>query len=164
MNDTGRQKVYNAENAFAQLLDEGWLGVGQRRFGNLDGVRAYLDAVRRCSWGHGDIPLPTIRPRKGNRRAHYEPATNTIAIPDEAVGSRLNRWALSELVVLHEYAHAVAHHKSRATGHGQVFRDAYLGLVYGSLGDTAGDTLRDLFENYGLTETPKQPHSALSAE
>jgi putative metallohydrolase (TIGR04338 family) len=63
-----------------------------------------------------------VRPRAGNRMAHYEPATLTIALPPFEVGGR---WALRGLVVLHE----IAHHLADESSHGPRWRATFLRLL-----------------------------------
>jgi putative metallohydrolase (TIGR04338 family) len=109
----------------------------ERRFGDLAGVRAYLQEVRRRSWGHPDVPMPGLRVRKGHAKAHW--ADGTIALPD-GIGER--GWAMREVVVLHEYAHHVTWHVHGSTGHGSAFQDVYAGLLEHAVGPEAAFVLR----------------------
>lgn len=72
----------------------------------------------------GKYPV-AVRSRKGQRIAHYESFPPTIAVPENG-----SRWALRELVVLHE----LAHHYSKGAAHSPVFvstMTTLLGLVMG---------------------------------
>lgn len=149
--DSGRSAVYAAEDLVASLLDRG--GVVdfhgsrvdvplQRRFADIDSIRRYLDAVRACDWGAGDTPAPMVRLRRGQAKAHWS-APDTIAIPTGA------SWAMSELVVIHEYAHHVAWHRSGHLGHGRVFCDHMRMLVAGALGDAAALILLAAYDESG---------------
>jgi putative metallohydrolase (TIGR04338 family) len=144
VNDTSR--VYAAEDTLMFLLDNG--GTAQfhgssltlpveRRFGDLEGVRRYLQEVRRRPWGYPAIPAPGVRLRKGHTRAHW--AADTIALPD-GIGAR--GWAMREVVVLHEYAHHVTWHLHGQTGHGPAFQDVFLGLLENAIGPEAAFVVR----------------------
>lgn len=109
----------------------------ERRFGDLAGVRAYLEQVRRRPWGHGDVPMPLLRVRRGHAKAHW--ADGTIALPD-GIGER--GWAMREVVVLHEYAHHVTWHVHGNDGHGPVFQGVYSDLLEHAVGPEAAFVLR----------------------
>jgi len=96
-------------------------------------------------------PEPTllVRDRAGRRRAHYEPATTTIAIPMQSP------WALRESVVLHEVAHhldctASAQQAERRSWHGPSYREAMGLLVEQVLGGAAALLLRAGYDGAGV--------------
>lgn len=144
MSDTRR--VYAAENALLFMLEHGgsvqFMGSSltlpvERRFGDLDGVRRYLGAVRERPWGSPDTPEPRVRLRKGVTKAHWE--SGVIALPD-GIGQK--GWAMREVVVLHEYAHHVAWYTQEVTGHGPVFQQVYLDLLENAVGPEAAFVVR----------------------
>lgn len=144
MTDTTR--VYEAENTLMFLLDHGGTAQFQgsaltmpveRRFGDLDGVRRYLQEVRRRPWGFPQVPEPVVRLRKGHTRAHWE--FGTIALPD-GIGEK--GWAMREVVVLHEYAHHVTWHIHGDVGHGPSYQEVYLGLLEHAVGPEAAFVVR----------------------
>lgn len=149
--DIHRSAVYAAEDLVTALLDRGGtvdfhgshLNVPmQKRFGDLASVRRYLDAVRDCSWGAGDTPPPVIRHRKGLTKAHWS-APDSIAIPADA------EWAMTEMVVLHEYAHHVTWHRSGDSGHDRAFCMTMRELVAGALGESAALVLLASYHESG---------------
>lgn len=144
MNDTSR--VYAAEDTLMFMLDHGGTAQFQgsnltlpveRRFGDLEGVRRYLQEVRRRPWGYPAIPTPAVRLRKGHTRAHW--AAGTIALPD---GTGAKGWAMREVVVLHEYAHHACWHTHGDAGHGRRFQEVYLGLLENAIGPEAAFVVR----------------------
>lgn len=170
MRDQGRSAVYAAEDQIARLLDRGGevdfygskLQVPrQRRFGNLESVSSYLESLRSLTWGHGDTPRPDVVPTRSERLATWV-APNIIRIPESST------WAMTEMVILHEYAHHVAHHlgsrahlesetavgytagtKSRA-GHGREFRQVFVDLVANAIGAEAGLLLTAALDQAGV--------------
>ena len=112
----------------------------ERRFGDLDGVRRYLAALRATSWGHPDTPAPQVRCRAGAVNVAHWQAPDIIALP---VGRGPDgRQMLREHIVVHEYAHHVTWHQHGATGHGPVFQDIYLDLLEHAIGAEAAFILR----------------------
>lgn len=110
----------------------------ERKFGSAASVQDYCDRVLalnwvRQTWPRAHVPV-TVRPRAGNAAAHYE--MDTIAVPDNRAG----RWALRELVILHELAHHLGDDDGPA--HGGAFVERYLGLVDGVVGPEAAFALR----------------------
>lgn len=113
----------------------------ERKFGSVASVQDYCDRVlalnwARAAWPRAGVPV-TVRARAGNTAAHY--ADDTIAVPVDRDG----RWALRELVVLHE----LAHHLGEATeaGHGPAFVDRHLTLVGEVIGPEAAFVLRSAY-------------------
>ncbi len=154
--------VYAAEDQWSAVLDRG--GVvdffgsrmdvpQQRRFADIASVRTYVDAVLALpaiAEGYPDAGPVQVRERAGQGRAHYDPATTTIAVPMRQL------WAGRESVVLHE----LAHHVSCSTGvpvdrmghrwHGTEFREAMLALVVAVLGEQAALLLRAGYDAAGV--------------
>lgn len=126
--DTERARVYSADHRLQTLLDNqhrtptvriagSTLTVpSERKFADLPSIQRYVSQ-------HLPLLGIKVRARKGTTRAHYEPNTNTIAIPVSATG----RWAMRETVVLHECAHAVNRYHWPA--HGQAFQHAFAILL-----------------------------------
>ncbi|MGO1974775.1 MAG: DUF2786 domain-containing protein [Propionibacteriaceae bacterium] len=84
-------------------------------------VLAHLRESGRPYGGREGLPVQ-VRSRRGNRMAHYTPATMTIALPSFEVGGR---WSLRAGVALHE----LAHHLADETGHGAHWRSTFLRLL-----------------------------------
>lgn len=150
MSDPQRRLVYEAEHALAQLIDRrldfpvvSAFGSrvtlpDDRKFGDLESVQRYVDAVLALDWvravPRASLPV-TVRARAGAAKAEYEFATATIAVPPHQMGGR---WAMRELVILHE----LAHHLAGAADHGSSFTAQFLELVSELVGPEAGFLLR----------------------
>lgn len=154
--DSQRQRVYDAEHLLAHFyttaveIDNPVITVGgvtltlppEAKFGSVESVQSYVDRVRALpSLAH--YPRASIsvfvRARNGDRKAHYENARATIAVPDGR-----NRWAMRELVVLHE----LAHHLAWGDAHGPRFAAAYLDLLGAVLGPETELAQRILFDQH----------------
>jgi putative metallohydrolase (TIGR04338 family) len=161
--DPQRARVYEAEGLLARMIDRrddfplasafgSRIAVpDDRKFGDLDSVQRYVDAVLALDWVRRETPeraaLPVrVRARAGATKAEYEFATHTIAVPPHRVGGR---WAMRELVVLHE----VAHHLAGETGHGPAFVGTMLELVSQIVGEEAGFLLRSALQDVGIAFT-----------
>jgi putative metallohydrolase (TIGR04338 family) len=154
--------VYGAEHQWSAVLDKGGLvnfhGSHvdvplQKRFADIPSVQRYvdkvlaLDSVREKYPNAGPV---RVRERTGQTKAHYEPATATMAIPMD------NRAFGRESTVLHE----LAHHLSVSEGlpatptgtrwHGAEFRGTMLFLVGVVLGEPAALLLRAGYHSSGL--------------
>lgn len=130
----------------------------EARFASVDSVRDHVARVLdmpavRTRFDRSRLPV-LVRERRGHRSAHYEYESGEyesgeygsgecgsggdpeIAIPSSADG----RWALRELVVLHE----IAHHLDDPTGpaHGRTFANTLIDLVELVLGPEAGFVYR----------------------
>lgn len=152
--DSQRAKVYRAEDAWAGRLDAARRGAplatvagsevllpAERRFGDLDAVRAYLAGVLTLPdvvATFGAVRPPTLRLRRGGRAAHWE-APGTIAVPVPRHGEP---WALRETVVLHELAHHVGHASGLADRHAAPYPAVLLALVAAVFGPEAAFALR----------------------
>ncbi len=158
--DPQRARVYEAEGVLSRMIDRRGefpiaLAFGSRvvvpddrKFGDIESVRRYVDAVLGLRWVRGAAPerarLPVrVRARAGATRAEYELATSTIAVPPHRVGGR---WAMRELVVLHE----IGHHLVPDGHHGPAFVSCYLQLVEGVVGSEAGFLLRSTMLESGV--------------
>lgn len=150
--DTFRTRVYEAEGAVAAMIDRRAdfpvvhafgsriVVPDDRKFGDIASVQRYVDAVLALDWVRAAAPddagLPvTVRARAGATRAEYEFATHTIAVPPHRVGGR---WAMRELVVLHE----LTHHLTGVREHGPAFVARLVDLVDGAVGSEAAFLLR----------------------
>lgn len=145
--DRFRQAVYRAEDQWSATLDRGgevdFFGSRlqvptQLRFGSLEHARTYVDDV--CNGL--SIDAPTIRHRKGGKRAHY--SDGEIAIPTD------QPWAMRESVVLHEIAHHVSVRTAADHTHSAVFAGSMLSLVELRLGPEAGLLLRTGYQAAGV--------------
>lgn len=157
MRDAARSAVYAVEDAWSRVLDRGgqvdFFGSRldipvQRRFGDLAAMQAYADHWLRQAAAAGLVAGPVrIRPRKGARMAHYEPA-GVVAIPIEA------GWACTEAVLLHELAHhvvsALPDPGAIAEPHGPGYRGTMCWLVELAIGPQAALMLRTGYQGAGL--------------
>jgi putative metallohydrolase (TIGR04338 family) len=120
----------------------------ERKFGDLDGVQRYIDAVLDLNWVKADYARAerpvTVRARQGSRFAHYEPWGAVIAVPPHKGGTS---WAMREIVILHE----LAHHLTRsAQAHGPEFAQTMLKLVTELIGPEVGLLLTDAYTQHGV--------------
>lgn len=154
--DLWRSQVYSAEDQFTSLLNRGgsvdFFGstldlVPQRRFGDLDSVRLYVErACELVADIYPGITPPQVRARKGTTRAHYEFSTQLIALPVS------DQWALRESVILHECAHHLTWliHGSHVAPHGPEFAQIMLQLVQCVMGENAALLLRVGYQEAGV--------------
>ncbi|GAB11781.1 hypothetical protein GOARA_088_00450 [Gordonia araii NBRC 100433] len=160
--DRQRSAVYAAERMVLGLFDN----VGSTRaatiggtnltlpaeakFASLDSIRRYVDGVLSLPAVIDRFPRATVpvraRARRGVKAATYEAGEGggVIAIPESASG----RWALRELVVLHELAHHLD--DSGEAAHGSPFRGVLVDLVEAALGPEAAFAYRVIFGESGL--------------
>jgi putative metallohydrolase (TIGR04338 family) len=158
--DDQRARVYAAEQFVRTLFDR----AGERasrtveffgtqltlppeaRFGSVEAVADYVGKVLampavRQRWQPEAL---TVRARRGQTAAHYEYQSGTavIAVPDGSA-----RWALRELVILHE----VAHHLCPAQpAHGGAFATTFCELAEIVMGPEAGHVLRVVYAKEGV--------------
>lgn len=152
--DRGRETLYAAER-MAHLVFEapgtsaqiGGVTVTvppEARFASVDSVADHVERVLARPTIREQFPRAAepvvVRARRGPTSAHYEagpPAV--IAVPQDADG----RWALRELVVLHELAHHLD--DSGGAAHGPGFAATLIDLVADVIGPEAGLIYRVLF-------------------
>ena len=159
--DTQRSKVYAAEQFVRTLFDRAaahssraidFFGAQltlppEGRFGSVPSVQQYVDSVLalpavRQRWP--TVAPLAVRPRRGETGAHYERRNDVASI---AVPARNSRWALRELVVLHE----IAHHLSDAEPpHGPHFVAAFCELAGLVMGPEAEHVLRVVYSKEGV--------------
>jgi len=152
--DAQVSRVYKSEELFGRLLDNAlefpfvqiWgsqipVPSHEKKFGDLDGVRRYVLWLFSTPWmseNYPDAKAPGVMLRRGDKMAHYQ--WGTIYVPAVQRGGR---WAMREIVVLHE----VAHHLTRGVdqSHGTEFTQAFLALVTEYLGEEAGFILKHFY-------------------
>lgn len=143
MTTSVKTAVYSAEQIMRRVLDRQHAAPTlklagstitvplERRWADLDSLATYVRSIH---------PEVSVRRRRGLASAHYEYPGGVIAVPD---GSGLRgRWAMRQLVILHE----LAHHRAGGVrdGHGQVFQQHFIDLVTEQMGPEAGLILRVL--------------------
>ena len=158
--DAQRAAVYAAEDFVRTLFDRAaehnsraidFFGAQltlppEARFGSVQSVGDYVDRVLSLP-AVGDrwpVSAVTVRARRGATAAHYEnrDGTAVIAVPD-----RTFRWALRELVVLHEIAH---HLCPVEPAHGGEFVSAFCELAEMVMGPEVGHVLRVVYAKEGV--------------
>ncbi|MGC5248053.1 TIGR04338 family metallohydrolase [Gordonia sp. DT219] len=158
--DSARSRLYEAERLLLRMFErpgsartvqiagtELTLPV-EALFSSVDSVRDYVERVLampavRQRFVRAEVPV-SVRARRGFRAAEYRRETGEIAIPQ----SRDGRWALRELVILHE----LAHHLDDVAGpaHGRGFVLTLTELVGTVLGPEAGFVYRVVLSDSGL--------------
>jgi len=170
MRDPDQRAVYAAEDQLVAWLDA--IGPGrptltvdgetyepevEPRFTDPEAVATYVGKVLAHLREHGrsydgreqvDVG---VRARHGRTRAHYEPDTQTIAVPPFEVGGR---WALRASVALHE----LAHHLSGRDDHGPGFRATHLRLLEDIGSPVTADLLHLAYAREGLEQL--DPHTS----
>ena len=161
--DAQRSRVYAAEGFVRTLFDHAaqhssrtidFFGESitlppEARFGSVESVARYIVDVLALPAVAAIRPNPgplAVRVRRGATAAHYEhhgPAA-VIAVPDGLDG----RWAMRELVVLHE----VAHHLCGSDGHahGREFVATFCALASAVMGPEVGHVLRVTYAKEGV--------------
>ncbi|MEW5813131.1 MAG: TIGR04338 family metallohydrolase [Actinomycetota bacterium] len=157
--DTQRAKVYAAEQFVRTMFDRAaernnrvvdFFGTQltlppEARFASVESVQTYVDDVLvlpavRAAWpGAGAL---RVRSRRGATAAHFERDTDTIAVPEDGT-----RWALRELVVLHEIAH---HLCDAEPAHGPEFVATLRELTAAVMGPEVAHVLRVVGANEGV--------------
>jgi putative metallohydrolase (TIGR04338 family) len=132
MRDNQKGKVYESEHLLEWILDHSvddpQVVMGgstlvlspEAKFSTPEAVQAYVDQVLAHPgvverFGHSWV---SVRKRKGTAKAHY--SSGTIAVPDA-------KWALREVVILHELAHHFD--VSGTEAHGAIFTGIFLDLI-----------------------------------
>lgn len=158
MTDRLRSAVYSAEDQWSEAMNRGgkvdFHGSSievpvQRRFGDLDAIETYLHWVTQLPCvleTFGQIAPVAVRARKGQAKAHYEPAERVIAIPLDTA------WAARESVVLHELAHHIvmSRDSTNEPAHGAAFTVTMCSLVECVLGPEAALMLRTSYAGLDL--------------
>lgn len=155
MRDSQRGGVYGAEFVLRNLFERAERsgnptveieGVTmtlppEARFGSIESIQAYCDRVTDMV----GAPPVRVRRRKGAQKAHYE-SGGVIAVHDDGT-----RWAMREIVILHE----LAHHLSRSSreSHGPEFVAAHIDLLSRVMGPEAGLALRILGASTSVRES-----------
>lgn len=136
------QAVYAAED-----LWEANEFLARTRFGNWNEVQPfYVTLAEKFREVGRDVFPPTVRPRKGAVKAHYDTALQSVFIPPYEIGGS---WALTTATAIHEFAH----HLSPGAGHGAEFRAAMVDCL-NVLGWDSEPLLR-CYEEVGLTVSDK---------
>lgn len=161
--DRERQRTYDAEKIVRRMSEREGSKVelfgttitwpAELRFGHIDHVAAYVRNIESSDWYRATFPKASqspvkVRHRKGDKWAHYDGGTQTIAInaPDNKTG-----WAMREIVVLHELAHHVDSLEDMGgESHGPEFRGVFCFLVSQVIGPEAGWILSVTFFDVGL--------------
>lgn len=160
--DGNRSKFYETEQLIFRLMERPGGGAhtvelagttitvpAEAKFGSVESVQRYVDRVLGTdsvaqAFDRAAVPV-SVRDRKSSRAAHYTAATAEIAVP-AASG---NRWAMRELVILHEVAHHLA--PSGGPAHGPQFVQTLITLVGLVLGPETALVYRVLLSDAGLT-------------
>lgn len=167
MRDNDKSKVYGAEQHVRRLLDSVYQSQvrtveaygstltlpDEVLFGEIGAVQHYVDRVLALDWVQATWPTQaarpvTVRPRKGSAKAHYEPYVNVIAVPPREIGGK---WAMREIVVLHEIAH---HLTPPGSAHGAEFVGVFLLLVREVIGPEVGLLLTGAMHEAGAKIRP----------
>jgi len=137
------QAVYAAEDLWSKTEPQVRI-----RFGDWNEVWPfYYELAERCRDNDvADVKPPTVKPRKGALKAHYDPSTATVHLPPYSKGGV---WALNTGTAIHEFAH----HLSPGAGHGPAFRASMIDCLRVLGWDT--ELLADCYAQVGLTMTDK---------
>lgn len=152
MRDSQKSKVYAAENILRFIMDNAVdnplytiEGINltlppEGKFSSVEDVQRYVDQVTQMPSviaEFGKSTRVTVRSRKGQMVAHYE-SGQIIAVPENGT-----RWALRELVILHE----LAHHYSRRVrpAHGPEFASTFITLLGRVMGPEMGLLARIIY-------------------
>lgn len=161
--DSQKAKVYSAQNVLHWLYESAEQngnpvvtvnGVTvtlppEAKFASVESIQSYVERVLalpaiREAYPALSLSVPTVRHRKGTTKAHY--SAGEIAIPTDRGG----KWAMRELVVLHE----LAHHLAILDGHGPRFAATLLTLVGAVMGPEIELIGRMVFDDNGVDAKP----------
>lgn len=159
--DTQRAKVYAAEEFVRMMFDRAgehgsraveFFGTSltlppEARFASIESVQRYADDVLALPAVRQRWPGATalqVRARRGATAAHYElgDAGAVIAVPESH-----SRWALRELVILHEIAH---HLCAAGPPHGPRFVATFCELAGAVMGPEVAHVLRVVYAKHGV--------------
>jgi putative metallohydrolase (TIGR04338 family) len=146
-------RVYGAENTLAWMydnVDHGSITITgipiqlepEAKFGTLEGIQAYVDrvlAMPSVVAAFGTREGVKVRERRGQAAAHYQSGT-------VAVNTTGTRWAMRELVILHE----LAHHFALGDGHGSEFSSTLVTLTGLVMGPQVSLALKILYDTQGV--------------
>lgn len=119
------------------------------RFGDWNDVRPFYVKVAAIFREKGEkVYPPSVKPRKGALKAHYDVTTKTVFIPPYDRGGS---WALRTSTALHEFAH----HLTPEAGHGPRFRAAFVHTLRMLGWDEDADLLEECYATAGLTTSDK---------
>ena len=149
MRDFQRSKVYAAEFRLRDLYDIATRNDNpvveldgitltlppEAKFGSIESLQRYVDRV---------LPNVTVRAYRGESHAIAYSLRREIAIPDYT-----NRWAMREIVVLHELAHI----ETDVSGHGPEFVTTFTDLLGRVMGPEAALAYRILCDHAGVKFT-----------
>jgi len=155
-----KEKIYQVEFALRDILDVANEGDRTYRiagmeltmpveykFGELDHIQKYANAVIRDYNGRHDTRHNKVRVVEGrkslHRKAYYTHSMARITLPQRDRGS----WAWRQVVVLHE----IAHHLASCHGHGVEFARVMLDLLENYVGPQAGLVYMILLDKEGIT-------------
>lgn len=163
--DSQRSRVYEAEGLVRGMFDRAEESGAriidlhgshltlpiERKFASVESVQTYADRVLslnwvRAQWFRASRPVK-VRPRAGTTAAHYEIGSDVLAVP---VHTRESRWALRELVILHELSHHLDPAPTGSAPHGPEFCSRYIDLVDGVVGPEAALLLRTTMYDCGV--------------
>lgn len=146
--DNRREKLYRAERKLCDTPLEG------QRFESVDQMQKYIDNLIAQKWFKKTWPnvidRVTIHCGAGNRRATCSHTSGFLRRPV----IKMPIWARSELILLHELAHALT--PNRCAAHGWEFAKAYLRLVKNRLGSEAEKALKKSFREHKVKFSPKK--------
>lgn len=132
------EAVYAAEDLWEKKDKQ-----AQVRFGDWHEVQPFYVRIAAAFREQGDqVYPPTVRPRKGALRAHYDYALKSVFIPPYGIGGS---WSLTTSTAIHEFAH----HISPERGHGPEFRAAMIAILEVMGWDHS--ILADCYAECGLT-------------
>ena len=161
LRDYQRSRVYEAEHLIARIFNRSveypvvevagsrlTLPV-ERNFASIADVQRYVDKVLaldwvRAEWERAAVPI-VVGKRAGYKKAEYLRFGSVMVVP--ATGPR-SRWALRELVILHEVAHHLA--EDIEVAHGPAFVDRLITLFGGIIGPEAAFLARVTMLDVGV--------------
>jgi hypothetical protein len=136
------QAVYAAEDLWSSKEPQARI-----RFGDWHEVQPFYANLASIFRAAGEqVYPPTVRPRKGALKAHYDAGNSSVYIPPYDRGGV---WALTTATAIHEFAH----HLSVGAGHGPAFRAAMIQCLE-MIGWDA-DLLEDCYASVGLSTSDK---------
>lgn len=133
-----QDELYDAE----ETIDRG------RRFGSLDEVQAWVDALRDERWWQVRYwMVARVEVGPGRRGAG---SVGWFERDKNAGRMEMSPAHLSELFCLHELAHVLAAARDGSDSHDPTFARTYCELVYWVMGSLAWQRLATAFATYGI--------------